>query len=75
MSSSSSSSHATVTYISMSNDDDVPSWATKAQPLPASISPTALLPDYLADSEPVEEDPKEEHEEDPEEDPKDDPSE
>nr|GEX23299.1 hypothetical protein [Tanacetum cinerariifolium] len=112
---SSSTSHATVTYTSMSIDDDVPSWGillmnayesdlevpevalqslyqaplspayasvyleylapsdydlepVEAQPLPASVSPTALLPDYSVESEVVEEDPEEEPEEDPEED-------
>ncbi|GJV48163.1 putative reverse transcriptase domain-containing protein [Tanacetum coccineum] len=80
MSSSSFSSHVTVTYTSMSNDDDVPSWGiplmdayesdpepVEAQPLPASVSPTTLSPDYSADSEPVEGDPEEHPEEDLEE--------
>ncbi|GKB10486.1 hypothetical protein Tco_0844409 [Tanacetum coccineum] len=115
---SSSSSHAIVTYTSMSSDDDVLSWGiplmdayesnpeapeaapqsldqaplspahapvypeylapsdddlepAEAQSLPVSVSLTTLLPNYLADSEPVEEDPKK----DPEEDPKEEPSE
>ncbi|GKF58123.1 hypothetical protein Tco_0171660 [Tanacetum coccineum] len=73
---SSSPSHATVTYTSMSSDDDVPSWAhalvyseyrapAEAQPLPASVSPTVLSPDYSADFEPVEEDPEEDPKEEP----------
>ncbi|GJT95725.1 hypothetical protein Tco_1091243 [Tanacetum coccineum] len=76
---SSSTSHATVTYTSMSSDDDylAPSddvlELAKAQPLPAYVSPTVLLPDYSADFEPIEEDlekdPKKEPEENPEEEP------
>ncbi|GKC44017.1 hypothetical protein Tco_1061739 [Tanacetum coccineum] len=84
MSSSSSSSHTTVTYKSMSNDYHMPSWAplspahalvypeyvapsdddlpAEDQPLLASASPTALSPDYLADSEPVKDDPEEDPE-------------
>nr|GEV41952.1 putative ribonuclease H-like domain-containing protein [Tanacetum cinerariifolium] len=58
---SSSSSHATVTYTFISSDDDLPSWV-KDQPLPADASPTACLPGYIADCEPIEdnseEDPK-----------------
>ncbi|GKE21820.1 hypothetical protein Tco_1433332, partial [Tanacetum coccineum] len=83
MSSSSSSSHATVTYTSISSDDDLPSWGiplmdayepetkapTEDQSLPASGSPTTLSLDYSADSEPVEEDPEEDPEDDPEEEP------
>ncbi|GKB87887.1 hypothetical protein Tco_0960159 [Tanacetum coccineum] len=108
----SSSSHATVTYTSMSNDDDVPSWGiplmdayesepeapetvlqsldqaplspahapvylkylapsddelepAEAQTLPASVSPTALSPDYSMESESVEEDPEEDPKEEP----------
>ncbi|GJV35096.1 hypothetical protein Tco_1407573 [Tanacetum coccineum] len=44
-------------YLAPSDDDLEPA---EAQPLPASVSPTALLPDYSADSEPFEEDPEEE---------------
>ncbi|GJW69527.1 putative reverse transcriptase domain-containing protein [Tanacetum coccineum] len=109
---SSSPSHATVTYTSMSSDDDVPSWGislrcfsmsyrkapegrhhlqhqaplspahalvyseyrapsdddlepAEAQPLPASVPPTVLSPDYSADFEPVKEDPKEDPKEEP----------
>ncbi|GKE44426.1 hypothetical protein Tco_1471710 [Tanacetum coccineum] len=109
---SSSSSHAIVTYTSMSNDDDVLSWGiplmdayesdpeapeaalqspdqaplspanapiypeyhapsdddlkpAEAQPLPVSVSPTTLSPNYLVYSEPVEEDPEEDPEEEP----------
>nr|GEW72067.1 putative reverse transcriptase domain-containing protein [Tanacetum cinerariifolium] len=50
---SSSPSHATVTYTSMSIVDDVP---YGAQPLLASASPTALSPDYSTDFEPAKED-------------------
>ncbi|GKC70761.1 hypothetical protein Tco_1116644 [Tanacetum coccineum] len=45
--------------------DDLES--AEAQPLPASVSPTTLSPDYSADSEPVEGDPEEHPEEDLEE--------
>ncbi|GJV14793.1 hypothetical protein Tco_1360116 [Tanacetum coccineum] len=110
MSSSSSSSHATVTYTSISNDDDLSPWGfhlkdayepkapeaapqspdqvplllvhaldypdylapfdddllpAEDQPLPDFASPTALSPDYLSDSKPVEDDPGEDPEEDP----------
>ncbi|GKC54361.1 hypothetical protein Tco_1077106, partial [Tanacetum coccineum] len=44
------------------SDDEVP---IKDQPLPADVSPTALSPGYVADSDPSEEDPKEDPEEDP----------
>ncbi|GJX02140.1 putative reverse transcriptase domain-containing protein [Tanacetum coccineum] len=44
------------------SDDEVP---IKDQPLPADASPTALSPGYVADSDPLEEDPKEDPEEDP----------
>ncbi|GJS98123.1 hypothetical protein Tco_0819293 [Tanacetum coccineum] len=90
MSSSLSSSHATVTYTFISSDTDLPSWGillleayeskpdapfspvhapedpkylapsndditpTEDQPLPAS--PIALLPGYIVDSEPIEDD-------------------
>ncbi|GJW90709.1 hypothetical protein Tco_0168262 [Tanacetum coccineum] len=76
MSSSSSSSHVTVTYTSVSSDDNLPSWGiplmeylapsdddiapAEDQPLPAS--PIALSPGYIVDSEPI----KDESEEDPE---------
>ncbi|GKC26957.1 hypothetical protein Tco_1034251 [Tanacetum coccineum] len=53
-------------YLAPFDDDLEPA---EAQPLPASISPTVLSPYYLADSKPVEEDPKEDLEEDPEEEP------
>nr|GEX22009.1 putative reverse transcriptase domain-containing protein [Tanacetum cinerariifolium] len=43
-------------------DDEVP---IKDQPLQADASPTALLLDYVADSDPSKEDPKEDPEEDP----------
>ncbi|GKD14660.1 hypothetical protein Tco_1199067 [Tanacetum coccineum] len=59
-------------YLAPSDDDLEPA---EAQPLPASVSPTVLSPDYLADFEPVEEDLEEDPGEDHEEDPKDDPSE
>nr|GEY45321.1 putative reverse transcriptase domain-containing protein [Tanacetum cinerariifolium] len=62
----------------MSSKDDVPSWGiplmdayesdpepAKAQPLPTSVSPTALSPDYSMDSKPVEEDPEEDPEKEP----------
>ncbi|GKA05961.1 hypothetical protein Tco_0685081, partial [Tanacetum coccineum] len=41
-------------YLAPSDDDLEP---VKAQPLPASVSPTALLSDYSANFEPFEEDP------------------
>nr|GEZ36739.1 reverse transcriptase domain-containing protein [Tanacetum cinerariifolium] len=44
------------------SDDDLPA---KDQPLLASASPTALSPDYLENSKPVEEDPEEDLEEIP----------
>ncbi|GKD47542.1 hypothetical protein Tco_1276518, partial [Tanacetum coccineum] len=47
---SSSSSHATMTYTS---------------PLPANASPTARLPDYITESEPIEDNSKEDPEMDP----------
>ncbi|GKB12616.1 hypothetical protein Tco_0846539 [Tanacetum coccineum] len=74
MSSSSSLSHATVTYTSISipapeypkylapSDDDLPA---EDQPLPANASPTALSPGYIADSEPIKDDFEEDSEEDP----------
>ncbi|GKE57657.1 hypothetical protein Tco_1496842, partial [Tanacetum coccineum] len=37
-------------------DDEIP---IKDQPLPANASPTTLSPGYVADSDPLEEDPKE----------------
>ncbi|GKD37532.1 hypothetical protein Tco_1257739, partial [Tanacetum coccineum] len=49
-------------YLAPSDDDLEPA---EAQPLPASVSPTALLPDYSADSEPFEEDLEEDPEEEP----------
>nr|GEX00701.1 hypothetical protein [Tanacetum cinerariifolium] len=58
MSSSSSSSHATATYTSVSSDNDLPS-----QPLPAS--PIAFSPGHIADSKPIEDDPEEVPEMDP----------
>ncbi|GJS03804.1 hypothetical protein Tco_0320312 [Tanacetum coccineum] len=69
---SSSSSYATVTYTSMSSDDDVPSW----DQAPLSPAHAPVYSEYLALSDddlepPVEDDPKE----DPEEDPKEEPSE
>nr|GEZ51813.1 hypothetical protein [Tanacetum cinerariifolium] len=50
-------SHALVytEYVAPSDNDPLP----KDRPLAASASPTALSPDYLADSELVEDDPKE----------------
>ncbi|GJZ89275.1 hypothetical protein Tco_0661057, partial [Tanacetum coccineum] len=51
-------------YLAPSNDDLDPA---EAQPLPASVSPTALLPDYSADSEPFKEDLEEEPSEEEEE--------
>nr|GEW87626.1 hypothetical protein [Tanacetum cinerariifolium]GEY20692.1 hypothetical protein [Tanacetum cinerariifolium] len=67
MSSSSSSSHATVTCTSMSIDNDGPSFddleLAEAPPLLASVSPTILSPDYSTDSKPMEEDPEEDPEE------------
>nr|GEU92303.1 hypothetical protein [Tanacetum cinerariifolium] len=49
-------------YVAPSADDLEPA---KAQPLPASISPTDLSSDYSADSEPIEEDLKEDPKEVP----------
>ncbi|GJY79494.1 hypothetical protein Tco_0485295 [Tanacetum coccineum] len=54
----------------MPQDDDV--FPAKEQPLPATASPTADSPSYIADSEPEEDpeiEPEDELEEDPEEDP------
>nr|GEU82266.1 hypothetical protein [Tanacetum cinerariifolium] len=83
MSSSSSSSHATITYTSISGD--MPSWAIplmdayesepeapKAAPQSPDQAPLFLVPalNYIGDSEPIEDD----FEEDPEEDPIDYPS-
>ncbi|GJX64847.1 hypothetical protein Tco_0299190 [Tanacetum coccineum] len=71
---SSSTSYATVTYTSMSSDDDVPSSEpAKAQPLPAYVSPTVLLPDYSTDFEPIEEDLEKDPEKEPEENPEEEP--
>ncbi|GKG58939.1 hypothetical protein Tco_0602648, partial [Tanacetum coccineum] len=44
-------------YLAPSDDDLEPA---EAQPLLVSVSPTTLSPNYLADSEPVKEDPEEE---------------
>ncbi|GJT02525.1 putative reverse transcriptase domain-containing protein [Tanacetum coccineum] len=49
-------------YLAPSDDDLEPA---EAQLLPASVSPTALSPDYSVDSEPVEEDLEEDPEEEP----------
>ncbi|GKE58566.1 hypothetical protein Tco_1497751, partial [Tanacetum coccineum] len=53
-------------YVAPSDDDLEPA---KDQPLPASVSPTVLSPDYLADSKLMEEDPEEDPKEDPKEEP------
>nr|GEU51136.1 reverse transcriptase domain-containing protein [Tanacetum cinerariifolium] len=44
------------------SDDEIP---VDDQPLPADALPIALSPGYVADSDPLEEDPKDDHEEDP----------
>ncbi|GJZ11115.1 hypothetical protein Tco_0545874 [Tanacetum coccineum] len=44
------------------SDDEIPA---KDQPLSADASPTALSPGYVADSDPLEEDPEEDSKEDP----------
>ncbi|GKF40991.1 hypothetical protein Tco_0124333, partial [Tanacetum coccineum] len=57
---SSSSAHSTVSYASISFDEL--SWGISLiedHPLPADASPTALSLGYIADSEPLEEEPKE----------------
>ncbi|GKG56089.1 hypothetical protein Tco_0577164, partial [Tanacetum coccineum] len=51
-------------YHAPSDDDLKPA---EAQPLPISVSPTTLSPNYLVYSEPVEEDPEEEPSEEEEE--------
>nr|GEU95153.1 hypothetical protein [Tanacetum cinerariifolium] len=61
-SSSSSSSYATVTYTSVSSDNELPSWA-EDQPLHAS--PIALSLGYIPDSKPIEDDFKKDREMDP----------
>nr|GEV75356.1 reverse transcriptase domain-containing protein [Tanacetum cinerariifolium] len=57
---SSSSSHVTVTYTSISTDSDLSPWGfhlmEEDQPQPVDASPTADSPDYIADSKPTEDD-------------------
>ncbi|GKF36498.1 hypothetical protein Tco_0113256, partial [Tanacetum coccineum] len=67
MSSSSSSSHATITYTSVSSDYDGLDFGIPLVELRIShysASPTAHSPDYVVNSEPTEDDPKEDPEED-----------
>ncbi|GJV35026.1 hypothetical protein Tco_1407503 [Tanacetum coccineum] len=74
---SSSSSHATVTYTSVSTDSDLPLWGfhliepeapeyqQRISHCLLDASPTADSPCYIADSEPIEDDLEEDLEIDP----------
>ncbi|GJS13977.1 hypothetical protein Tco_0408449 [Tanacetum coccineum] len=66
------STHSSTTLLSQEHLGQLTEWMMERsdnQPLPASVSPTVLSPDYLADSKLMEED----SEEDPKEDPKEEP--